>query len=622
MKKLLALIIICLLGVTVYGQDSKRGDLNVSGDLTVEGSYPQNKIDTIIYLYTVCPDNDTTDIPITIIEEEVIYLQYIAYRNVSGTITKQFGTFNIGYDVVADTTYYKSSYIGPEIGLGITANITVDSIQLNIIVDNSNTDDLSFGYSIIYRDSVLHGLVGAPTALATGTVTSTTYGISSDGSSDDVVLAEANTNQAGLLGADKWDEIVSNESRVEAVEGRADVYDTMLGDSLGWFNVVSYGADPTGVANSADNFRDAAYAASLVSGTVFAPVGTYYMTDSFYLYENVHYEFKNAEFTMPMDYTGSLMYSDANFINGSLDGGFYGGRDNEHDDYGNKWTCVKIVKSDGDTSYGMLSGFSNMFINRAKVGFDCSTTGTGWLNSNYVNNVTFWACNQAIKFRENGGQIAGWLFNNITIQDGPETEIGLDTIFGDMNQFTNIIFWDFNDTDDPATLVFGSGSTENSIIGANVINIKYRDLGDNNRVVTNGTEMPISMSLTNDTYGSIVIPFDSAMATGGRLDYTVIISNTDGDSIQSQAGNILYSAIKLTDGTFVSVIDAIGNDLSYARSPVGLTITEAWLLQDVVDAADYIRIRVKMTSNIGSATVPATLRFYYKFTPVSYHRIN
>jgi len=49
-----------------------------------------------------------------------------------------------------------------------------------------------------------------PTALSTGTVTATTYGITSDGGVDDVVLAEANTDSAGLLGADKFNEIVAN----------------------------------------------------------------------------------------------------------------------------------------------------------------------------------------------------------------------------------------------------------------------------------------------------------------------------------------------------------------------------------------------------------------------------
>jgi len=51
---------------------------------------------------------------------------------------------------------------------------------------------------------------GSATQLSIGTVTATTFGITSDGSVNDVILPEANTTQAGVLGADKWDEIVAN----------------------------------------------------------------------------------------------------------------------------------------------------------------------------------------------------------------------------------------------------------------------------------------------------------------------------------------------------------------------------------------------------------------------------
>ena len=56
-----------------------------------------------------------------------------------------------------------------------------------------------------------------PTSLSIGTVTATTFGITSDGGTDDVVLPEANTTQAGLLGSDKWDEIVANTLKVSNV---------------------------------------------------------------------------------------------------------------------------------------------------------------------------------------------------------------------------------------------------------------------------------------------------------------------------------------------------------------------------------------------------------------------
>ncbi len=52
------------------------------------------------------------------------------------------------------------------------------------------------------------------TALSAGTITAITYGITSDGGADDLVLPEATTTVAGLLGADKWDEIVANTAHI------------------------------------------------------------------------------------------------------------------------------------------------------------------------------------------------------------------------------------------------------------------------------------------------------------------------------------------------------------------------------------------------------------------------
>jgi len=48
------------------------------------------------------------------------------------------------------------------------------------------------------------------TALSTGTVDGTSYGITSDGGTNDVILAQADTNNAGVLSNVKWDEIVAN----------------------------------------------------------------------------------------------------------------------------------------------------------------------------------------------------------------------------------------------------------------------------------------------------------------------------------------------------------------------------------------------------------------------------
>jgi len=74
-------------------------------------------------------------------------------------------------------------------------------------IDNlsgTNTGDNSV--NTLYSDLETN----VPTALDTGTVTGTSYGIHSDSGDDDIILVQATTTDAGLLSADKWDEIVAN----------------------------------------------------------------------------------------------------------------------------------------------------------------------------------------------------------------------------------------------------------------------------------------------------------------------------------------------------------------------------------------------------------------------------
>ena len=72
---------------------------------------------------------------------------------------------------------------------------------------DGSTQDTAIGLNTAKNTNV-------STSLSAGTINATTYGISSDGGVDDLVLPEANTSQAGLLGADKWDEIVANSLHV------------------------------------------------------------------------------------------------------------------------------------------------------------------------------------------------------------------------------------------------------------------------------------------------------------------------------------------------------------------------------------------------------------------------
>jgi len=75
-------------------------------------------------------------------------------------------------------------------------------------------------------NTLYSGLVtNRPTSLSTGTVTGTYYGITSDGDVNDLLIAEANQTQAGVLGVGKWTEIVANTAKVSNITHTGDVVD-------------------------------------------------------------------------------------------------------------------------------------------------------------------------------------------------------------------------------------------------------------------------------------------------------------------------------------------------------------------------------------------------------------
>ena len=96
-------------------------------------------------------------------------------------------------------------------------SVTVSDTAYDATTWDTNTDAATKN-SIRDRLEVLNTAIGlntakntnVSTALSAGTVNATTYGITSDGGADDIILPEADTTNAGLLGSDKWDEIVAN----------------------------------------------------------------------------------------------------------------------------------------------------------------------------------------------------------------------------------------------------------------------------------------------------------------------------------------------------------------------------------------------------------------------------
>jgi hypothetical protein len=115
------------------------------------------------------------------------------------------------------------------------------------------------------RDKIetIEGGGGAPTELSEGDRTATTYGITSDGSVNDVILLEADTDVAGLLGADKWDEIVASTTHL-----------TSTGDDHSYIDqAVTAASSPTFVDITVEDVRASSHVeAPLILGSQ----GTFY----------------------------------------------------------------------------------------------------------------------------------------------------------------------------------------------------------------------------------------------------------------------------------------------------------------------------------------------------------
>ncbi len=115
-----------------------------------------------------------------------------------GPITSS-GTLSLAVDQLAEKT---GAVVGTDrlVGTSGTTNFaeTISGIPLSIF-----TDDLGHVENV-------------STALSTGTVSATTYGITSDGGADDIILAGATTLLSGVMSAAKFNEERQEEARVIA----------------------------------------------------------------------------------------------------------------------------------------------------------------------------------------------------------------------------------------------------------------------------------------------------------------------------------------------------------------------------------------------------------------------
>ena len=140
----------------------------------------------------------------------------IIFNGTSGKVIKDSGlTIGNIFDKSTDDT--------DDISIGDAKFVTASDITNLGNLSNTNSGDQTTivgitGTKAEFNTAVSDGTIlyvgdvtsNVSTSLTIGTRTGTTVPINSDGSSPDITLAEADTTYAGLLGADKWDEIVAN----------------------------------------------------------------------------------------------------------------------------------------------------------------------------------------------------------------------------------------------------------------------------------------------------------------------------------------------------------------------------------------------------------------------------
>jgi len=203
----------------------ETGDLTVSGEATVTG-----KIDGLDGM-----DIDgAVDVSGSISSGAHLSgttLESAGDLTVGGNISQTGGNFTTDGDINAesgDTTLNELIVVGDtnlQNDLDVSGSLGVDGIAT--LADgsklNSNaapTLDVQIANKK-YVDDEVSGAGGA-TSLSTGTVDTTSYGITSDGGADDIVLAQASTTAAGVLSSAKWDEIVANTLKVTDADHNVD----------------------------------------------------------------------------------------------------------------------------------------------------------------------------------------------------------------------------------------------------------------------------------------------------------------------------------------------------------------------------------------------------------------
>jgi len=215
----------------------------------------------------------------------------------------------------------------------------------------------------------------------------------------------------------------------------------------GEFNVVSYGADPTGVNDSASAINDAITAASAyaaastgLGATVIIPSGRFYITEPIILKSYVHIKCAhNTKIYVPNGYAEQIYFHDGNSIltRCKVSGGYY-----SQTGLGNDYIGVEL-RSTAFDKYITWVEFEDMYFYYPDKGFYFNITNNGWCNGNIFRNVVIWRPVIGVDFvKDAAAYLTGNLFDSIQVQTYTMTTYGFHDVKTYRSLFVNCRVWD------------------------------------------------------------------------------------------------------------------------------------------------------------------------------------
>ena len=227
---------------------------------------------------------------------------------------------------------------------------------------------------------------------------------------------------------------------------------TQLQDSLGWFNVLSYGAIPGDGLSDTAGINSAIRAARDVPAwgnnpTVVIPWGRYNLDGPIIHKASVNIDIaKGALFTFPTGYEGSgILFEDGEInINFDIGGGIF--FETGAAEY--KWSGIKFDKQTSAASYASFGTIHDMTFYYPNRGIDVLIDNGGWINAIAFERNSFIEFKTGIYAPDGGGnsQFRGNIFHANQFQSGDSTNYGIEAIGDEENSFTSNKWWDFDPT--------------------------------------------------------------------------------------------------------------------------------------------------------------------------------